>query len=94
MERNVAEIDMGVGLARVVGDDRDDVHRQFADAPAIEQIDEAMVEARDQDQRALACRRAARIDQSIAKRSAIASKRCAQRVERRAVGERCRTRRA
>ena len=39
---------MAVGLARVVGDDADEIHRQLADAPAVEQVGQAMVELRDQ----------------------------------------------
>ena len=47
VEGNVAEVDMVVGLARIIGDDRDRLHPQFAAAPAIEQIDQAVIEARD-----------------------------------------------
>ena len=54
VERNVAEFDVGVGLARMIGDDRNRIHRQFAAAPAIEEIDEAMVETRDHERDALA----------------------------------------
>jgi hypothetical protein len=52
VERDVAEIEMRVGFARIVGDDSGDLHVEFADAPAIEQIGEAMVEARDEQQHA------------------------------------------
>ena len=48
MERDIAQVDVLVGLARIVGEDRDDLHRQFAAAPAVEEIDEAMIETRDQ----------------------------------------------
>ena len=48
VKRDLVEVDVVVGLAGIIGDDRDDVHRQFAAAPAIEEVDEAMVEARDQ----------------------------------------------
>jgi len=48
MERNRAEIHVGVGLARMVGDDRRRRHRQLADAPAIQQVGQAMIELRDQ----------------------------------------------
>ena len=37
---------MGVGLARIVGEDRHRLHRQFAAAPAVEKVDEAVVELR------------------------------------------------
>ncbi len=50
---NVAEVDMGVSVARVVGDDRDRVHLEFAAAPAIEEIDQAVVEARHHQDHAL-----------------------------------------
>src|ERR1700722_4930234 len=53
MKRNVAEIDMGISVARIVGADPDDRHRQFPAAPAIEKIDQAMIEARDKDEDAL-----------------------------------------
>ena len=53
VEGNVAEFDMGVGLARIIGDDRDRIHREFAAAPAIEEIDQAMVEARHHEHDAL-----------------------------------------
>ena len=41
-------------LARVVRHDGRNVHRQFADAPAVQQVDEAMVELGDEDHRPLA----------------------------------------
>ena len=39
-----------IGLARMIGDDADDIHPELADAPAIEQVDQAMVELRHQQQ--------------------------------------------
>lgn len=39
-----------IGLARMIGDDTDDIHPELAGAPAIEQIDQAMVEFRHQQQ--------------------------------------------
>ena len=59
MERDVADhADMQRAL-RVVRDDPDHVHRQLADAVAVEQVAEAMVELRHQQQHALALLRAA-----------------------------------
>ena len=48
MERNVAELVMRIGFARMVGNDARDFHAQFADPPAIEDIGEAMVELGNQ----------------------------------------------
>ena len=50
---NVAEVDMSVSIARIIGDDRDRIHFEFAAAPAIEEIDQAMVEARHHQDDAL-----------------------------------------
>ena len=47
------KFDVGVGLARIIGDDRHRLHREFAAAPAIEEIDQAMVEARHHEHDAL-----------------------------------------
>jgi hypothetical protein len=44
---------MSVGLARIIGDDRDRIHCEFAAAPAIKEIDQAMVEARHHQHDAL-----------------------------------------
>ena len=51
---DVAEFDVGVGLARIIGDDRHRVHRQLAAAPAVKEIDEAMVETGDHERDPLA----------------------------------------
>ncbi len=48
MERNLAEIESSIGLARMVGDDRGRDHLEFAGAPAIEDIDQAMIRLGDQ----------------------------------------------
>ena len=48
VKRNLAEIEIAVGLARMVGDDSGRDHLEFAGAPAIEDIDEAMIGFRDQ----------------------------------------------
>ena len=53
VEGNVAEFDVGVSLTRIIGDDRHRIHREFAAAPAIEEIDQAMVEARHHEHDAL-----------------------------------------
>ena len=53
VEGNALEIDMRIGLAPVVGDDSDRLHVEFADPPAIDEIDEAMVRFRDEDHHAL-----------------------------------------
>ena len=44
------QVDVAERLGGMVGDDRDDVHRQLADALAIEQVGQAVVELGDQDQ--------------------------------------------
>jgi hypothetical protein len=54
LEAQSVEIDMAIGGARVVGDDGDDLHVEFADAPAIDQIGQAMVEFRREDHHLLA----------------------------------------
>jgi len=54
VEGHRTEIAPRVGLARMVGDDADDVHGEFADTLAIEQIDEAMVELGGEQQHAAA----------------------------------------
>src|SRR3546814_2310569 len=53
MEWNVAEIDPGIGYARMVGDDAHRLHRQFADPPPVEKVRQAMTELRRQQQDAL-----------------------------------------
>src|SRR3546814_7493667 len=53
MEWNVAEIDPGIGYARMVGDDAHRLHRQFADPPPVEKVRQAMIELRRQQQDAL-----------------------------------------
>src|SRR3546814_14257571 len=53
MEWNVAEIDPGIGYARMVGDDAHRLHRQFADPPPVEKVRQAMIELRRQQQQAL-----------------------------------------
>src|SRR5664279_6511318 len=45
-----AKVSAVIGLARMIGDDADDIHPELASAPAIEQIDQAMVEFRHQQQ--------------------------------------------
>jgi len=45
----------------VVADHSDDVDRQVADPPAVEQIDQAVVERRDHDQHATAFARGAHL---------------------------------
>ena len=52
MKGNALQVDMRVSLERVIGDDGGDLHREFADAASIEQIDEAVIEARDEDHHA------------------------------------------
>lgn len=52
VEGNVADIGVADRLARVVGDDRHRLDRQFADAPAIEQVGQAVIEPADHDQHA------------------------------------------
>ena len=49
VERHIADIGVADRFARMVGDDRHRIDRQFADAPAIEQVGEAMVELADHD---------------------------------------------
>ncbi len=46
---NVAEVDMGIGFARMIGDDRDRRHPELAATPAVEEIDQTMVETRDHE---------------------------------------------
>ncbi len=55
VERNVAGIE---AVRRMVRHDRGDVHVELADPPPVEQVDEAMVELRheDDDLRPLGCR--------------------------------------
>ena len=48
VKRDLAEIEIAVGLARMVGDDRGRDHLEFAGAPAIEDIDQAVIGLRDQ----------------------------------------------
>lgn len=48
-KRNVAEIEVRVGLARMIGKNAGDLHRHFVVSPAIQQIGEAVVEARHHD---------------------------------------------
>ena len=48
VERDLAEIEIAIGLARMVGDDRGRDHLEFAGAPAIEDIDQAMIGFGDQ----------------------------------------------
>src|SRR5690606_24387447 len=43
-ERQIAQHDVAVDLARVVGDDTGYVHGKLAGTPAVEQIDEAVIE--------------------------------------------------
>ena len=54
MERDLAEIEIAVGLARMVGDDRGRDHLKFAGAPAIEDIGQAMIGFRHQQHHAAA----------------------------------------
>ena len=55
MERDAAQIQSGIGFHRVVGGDRRRRHFQLADAPAIQQVGQAMVEFADQQQYAARC---------------------------------------
>ena len=48
VERDVAEIRRAVGLARMVGDDGGRDHVELADAPAIEEVGEAVIGLGDQ----------------------------------------------
>ena len=48
VKRYLAEIEIAVGLARMIGNDRGRNHFEFAGAPAIQDIDEAMIGFRDQ----------------------------------------------
>src|SRR3546814_20404580 len=53
MEWNVAEIDPGIGYARMVGDDTHRLHRQFADPTPVEKVRQAMIELRRQQEEAV-----------------------------------------
>jgi hypothetical protein len=44
VERNIREIEVGVGLAWMVRDDADQIHVQLADPPPVEEIGKAVVE--------------------------------------------------
>ncbi len=48
VERNVTKIEIAVGLARVIGDDRGRDHLEFAGPPAIQDIGKAVIGFRDQ----------------------------------------------
>ena len=48
VERDAGDIEVGIGLGRMVGDDPGHLHRQLADPPAIEQVGQAVVEPGDQ----------------------------------------------
>ena len=52
VERYLAEIEIAVGLARMVGNDRGRDHLEFAGAPAIEDIDQAVIRFGDQQHHA------------------------------------------
>ena len=54
MKRNLAEIEIAVGLSRVVGDDGGRDHLKFAGPPAIEDIGKAVIGLRDQQHDAAA----------------------------------------
>src|SRR3546814_9706374 len=49
MERNSVEVQMRIGREGVVRDDAADVHLDLADAPAVEQVGEAVVEVRSEE---------------------------------------------
>ena len=53
VERHVADQRYGQRLARMVAHDADDIHVQLADAPAVEQVAQAMVELADHQQHLL-----------------------------------------
>src|SRR5438552_1703149 len=48
VKRNVAEIEIAVGLARMIGDNGGRDHLEFAGSPAIQDVGEAMIGFRDQ----------------------------------------------
>jgi len=48
MKRNLAEIEIAVGLARMIGDDRGRDHLKFAGPPAIQDIGQAVIGLRGQ----------------------------------------------
>src|SRR3546814_11422478 len=56
LEWNVAEIDPGIGYARMVGDDAHRLHRQFADPPPVDKVRQAMIELRRQKLGRATCR--------------------------------------
>ncbi len=53
MERDISDQRYGQRFARMVADDAHDIHVQFANAPAIQKIAQAMVELADQQQNLL-----------------------------------------
>ncbi len=65
MKRDASEIETIVGFARMVGDDRGRNHRQFAGAPAIENIDKAMIGLRHHQQHALMRRAVAQLPDHV-----------------------------
>src|SRR5204863_5879269 len=74
MKRNLVELEIPVGLAWMIGDDGCRYHLEFAGAPAIQDVGQAMIRGRDQ-QHELGGRVArSRIFQSMPKRSAMAVK--------------------
>ena len=56
VERDIREVDVLEAVAWVIGNDRGDVHRQFAEPPAIQNIGQTVIEFRHQQHDPLAVR--------------------------------------
>ena len=59
VKRNTAQIESIERFARMVGDNADDVHLHFADTPAVQEVGQAMVKLRYEQQDIAACIRSA-----------------------------------
>ncbi len=54
VEGNTGQVMMPIGFLRMIGNHAGDVDRKFTDPPAVQEVGEAVIEARDQHQHALA----------------------------------------
>src|SRR5205814_6987006 len=61
MKRNLAELEIPVGLTWMIGDDGRRDHLEFAGAPAIQDVRQAMIRSRDQQHDAAARRAVAHL---------------------------------
>jgi hypothetical protein len=80
MKRYVDEMQAAVRVLGVIGDDGGRIHFELADAPAIEEIRKAVIEARDQQHHPPSCRAVAQLPSHL-QRATDALKFFAQRLE-------------